>query len=156
MLACSHDSAQRFLHQYAPVETPGWIFTYIAIAAIVIHFLAEITQQDAPAADVGFAVPLHLFQFLQVHLALPALLGETSKHDQVAQRIEKQRVAPQAIPARPSDLLIIILDASRHVVMDDPAHVAFIDAHPESDRGAYHIHTVVDKVVLGFLAKRGR
>ena len=36
--------------------------------------------------------------------------------------------------------------------MNDPADIAFVYSHPERDRCAYHVDTVVDEIVLCFLA----
>ena len=50
-------------------------------------------------------------------------------------RPQKQMaVRVEPVAARPPDLLDVALEAARHVVVDDGAHVRLVEAHAERDR----------------------
>ena len=53
-------------------------------------------------------------------------------------------------------LLIETFNAFGQIVMNHPAHIAFVNSHSEGDGGAYHLHAVVDEVVLCFVSSRRR
>ena len=61
-----------------------------------------------------------------------------------------QQRAPAGFAVTPGAprLLIVGLDAFRHVVVDDEAHVRFVDAHAEGVGGHHHRHPVGDEVAL--------
>ena len=40
----------------------------------------------------------------------------------------------QSIPSRPSDLLVVVVDASGQIVMDDKSDIRLVDPHAEGDR----------------------
>ena len=78
---------------------------------------------------------------------MATLLGETAKYDQVAQGIEQEGIAFHPVPSGTADLL---------VVMHDPTDITLVDTHPESYRGAHHVHPVVDEIVLGLFPLGGQ
>ena len=87
---------------------------------------------------------------------MATLLGETAKYDQVAQGIEQEGIAFHPVPSGTADLLVVVLDTPRHAVMHDPADIALVDTHPESYRGAHHVHPVVDEIILGLFPLGGQ
>ena len=87
---------------------------------------------------------------------MATLLGETAKYDQVAQGIEQEGIAFHPVPSGTADLLVVILDTPRHAVMHDPTDITLVDTHPESYRGAHHVHPVVDEIVLGLFPLGGQ
>ena len=48
---------------------------------------------------------------------------------------QQQAVGAQAIPAGAADLLVIAFDALRQIMMNDEAHVGFVDPHAKGDGG---------------------
>ena len=59
-----------------------------------------------------------------------------------------------AVATRAADLLVVGLDAARHVVVDHRADVVFVDAHAEGVRGGDHRHLAPHETVLGGLPFR--
>ena len=123
----------------------------IAVATIMVDLLPEVTEQNTSAANIRFAVTAHAVDFLQVDLLLPALFCKTAVLDEVSYRIEQERVALQPVPPGTSDLLVIVLDASRHIVMDNPTDIAFINSHTEGYSRADNLYAVIDEIVLRLL-----
>ena len=48
-----------FLYQDTAVEASRRVLAHVAVAAIMVRLLAEVTEQDTAAAHVGLAVPSH-------------------------------------------------------------------------------------------------
>ena len=59
MLAGPDDGAQRFLYQDTAIEALRRVLAHVAVAAIMVRFLAEVTEQDTAAAHIGLAIPSH-------------------------------------------------------------------------------------------------
>jgi len=76
------------------------------------------------------------------------LVNEPAVFDAVARAEQQQAFAGQPVATRAARLLIIALDVLRQVVVDDKAHVRFVDAHAEGNRGADDAHLVAEKCFL--------
>ena len=143
------------LHQNSTIEAVGWVHANVAMVAVMVNVFSKVRKQDASATDVGLGILLHALQLLQIDALLTTFTGKLREGDDIAQRIEKQSLAGHAVASSTSHLLIVVLQTLRHVVVDDPAHITLVDAHAESDGGAYHLHTVVDEVLLRLVALQG-
>ena len=108
----------------------------------------EITEQDTAAADVGFSILLHALQLLYIDALLSAFRSKFSKQDEVREGIEEQSVAGQSVPSGTAYFLIETLDAFGQIVVNDPSYITLVDAHAESDCGAYYLYTVIDEIIL--------
>ena len=53
-----------------------------------------------------------------------------------------------AVAARTTNLLHIVLDGPRHIVMDHRLNITLVDTHAEGDGAAEHAHFVVDELLL--------
>ena len=135
-----------------------------AFSAAVFGLVAEITQHERAQTALRFAVGNHVLQaFLFLLLKSGVLLG---RHfgigfggiDKVVRRrnilcAEKQNaVGILSVSSGASCLLIVALDIFRHVVMDDKAHVAFVDSHAEGVRRYHDALAVIDEILLVFQA----
>ena len=63
-------------------------------------------------------------------------------------RIDQQALRFEAVAARASRFLLIVLERSRRARMNDEPHVGSVDAHPEGDRGDDDIGTLVEERIL--------
>lgn len=63
-------------------------------------------------------------------------------------------MAPGELPitASSSDLLHVVLDALRHVVVDDTLYVTLVNTHAECDGADQALYLIVDEVSLDHLA----
>ena len=59
LLISAYDCAAGLLHQHAAVKARGRIKAYVAVAAIVVHHLAEIAHEHTAAAYTGLGKLLH-------------------------------------------------------------------------------------------------
>ena len=66
----------------------------------------------------------------------------------VAGAEKQQAFARQTIAPGAPGFLVVAFDVLRQIVMDDEAHVRFVDAHAERDRRANHAHFVAQKKFL--------
>ena len=98
---------------------------------------------------------LHALQFLDIHLLLSAFFSKTSECNNVGKTIEKHGVGRCSVASGSSYFLIETLDALGQVVVHNPAHVAFVDAHTEGDGGADHLYIVAFEGLLGLGARLG-
>ena len=122
--------------------------------------LAEVPGHVPVQAVGGPAVADHAVQ--QPASAHPhdlALLGvqpfvlvvgveQTAPGHDIALVPQQRAPAGFAVAAGAPRLLIVGLDAFRHVVVDDEAHVRLVDAHAEGVGGHHHRHPVGDEVAL--------
>ena len=142
VLMGTHHGTECFLCQNRAVESTGRIGTDIAMTAVFFGGLTEIVEQDATAAHPRFSVLFHALELFEVDITLTAILGEIPQLDDVRHGVEEYRVGRCAISSGTPYLLVEALDALRHVVVDDPSHVALVDAHSEGDGGANHLNLV--------------
>ena len=91
-------------------------------------------------------------QFLEVDGLLSAVACKLAELDHVGQRVEQDGLGIVAVAASTPDFLIEVLDALRHVVVDDPAHIALVDTHSESDGGTHYLQIVLLEALLRLVA----
>ena len=125
--------------------------------------LPEVVQKAAPEAAGGPAVADHglepglvlaadLFLLLLIQLLIAAVLQQKFGGGDVAGGVEEDAVRRLPVPSGPSRLLVVGLQALGHVVVDDIAHIGFVNAHAEGVGGHHDRPVVKLKVVLICLA----
>ena len=73
---------------------------------------------------------------------------ELACHDHVLCTEEQQCGGRQSVAAGAAGFLVVALDVLRHVVVHDEAHVRFVDAHAEGDRGDDYWNVVAKEAFL--------
>ena len=63
-------------------------------------------------------------------------------------RIEQKAIGLETVAARTPNLLVIALDVFRQVVVNDEAHVRFVDAHAKRNRRDDDLHVVTNEHLL--------
>mgnify|MGYP000164052577 CR=1 FL=1 len=61
-------------------------------------------------------------------------------------------VTGHSVPSGTSYFLIETFNAFGQIVMNYPAYIAFVNSHSKGDGGAYHLHAIIDEVVLCFIS----
>ena len=99
------------------------------------------------------AVVDHLLQAPEVMgfalLVIDGDIDEVFLRHGILRRVEQDAGAWFAIAAGASCFLIVGFDVLGHVVMDDVAYVALVNAHTESISGDDDLDVIVEKVILG-------
>ena len=142
------------------------IVTAAAVAAGRGGVLAEIFQNIVAQAGRCLAVTLHRLQPLQVALAqklgvlvvgFRKILAVQQKlvDDHILRRKEQNALGRKPIAPGAACLLVIILHALGHIVVQHEPHVGFVDAHAEGVRRHDDGGFVVDEIVLVLLARLG-
>ena len=127
----------------------------ITVAAVFGRVgLTEIIEQRHAPADIRFGISGHIAQVLAGVAAFGFIFVFDKVLDlvRVGIAVEQQAVRRQSIAPGAPDLLIITLDIARQVVVQDKAHVGFVDAHAEGNRGDDDLHVVTDEQFLVLLA----
>ncbi|CAI8346638.1 MAG: Uncharacterised protein [Cryomorphaceae bacterium] len=62
--------------------------------------------------------------------------------------MEQDGLCFEAVTTATADLLVVALNVFGHVVVNDEAHVRFVNPHPEGYGGTDNFYTVVHKVFL--------
>ena len=88
------------------------------------------------------------------HRRVHVVVAEPVVGQHVGPRVKQDAVARQPVAAGAPDLLVVALDRSRHVAVDDVADVRLVDPHPERDRRDHHVDLVARERVLGPVARR--
>ena len=120
------------------------------LAVVLVVFLTEVMQQHLTTAHTRLGIGGSLLQ----QLATDVLLGHgLSLHElleflQVLIGIEGDADALAAVAAGTSRLLIVAFEALRDVVVDDEAHIGFVDAHAKSNGGDDDVDALHQEVVL--------
>src|SRR5690554_5867292 len=94
---------------------------------------SKISEQCFSSTAQGFRKLLHPLQFSQLVGFRFCAFSKFPKHNHISKTVKKNGVGSQSVPSTPSDFLIISLDIFRHVVVDNPAHIAFVNPHSESN-----------------------
>ena len=81
-------------------------------------------------------------------LLVADFIEETQLFHHIATRIKQQAIRRQAIAPGAAGFLIVAFDVFWQIRVDDPAHVRFIDAHAEGDRGADDAGLIAQKRIL--------
>ena len=85
-------------------------------------------------------------------LARRGLVDEPALLNDVGQSVDHPGIRGQAVATGAARLLVIRLDALRHVEVRDEAHVRLVDAHAEGDGGHHHDGIVADEAAEMFAA----
>ena len=136
-----------------------------AVAAGIPVGLAEIVEDIVPQTAGGPAIAGHGLQPRQVllmhlgqhrlgEIGVAAGLQKDLRGGDIAAGEEEDTVRRFAVPACPSRLLVVGLQALGHVIMYHKADVGFVDAHAEGIGGHHDGAAVELKVVLIGLAFR--
>ena len=118
--------------------------------------LAEVAQQRRSAAFPRLGVARHRLQagLASRPLRRRAFIDQRAAGDEIAPAEQQQAIGPQPIAARPADLLVVVLQALRQVVVEDEPHVGLVDPHAERD-GRHHDRDLVAREKLLVVASRG-
>ena len=127
-----------------------------AVAAIFAAFgyacIAEVVDDEVAQALGCMAVVDHLLQAAEaLRLALRLfrrLADEELLRHRVLRRVEQDASPRLAITSGAACLLIVRFDVFRHIVVNDVAHVALVDAHAEGIRRDDDRYVVVEKIIL--------
>ena len=122
------------------------------LAALPRRMLAEISQDIMAQAVIAFAVADHgveqaKFDGLLLRVVDGLLDEELLDHDVLAAE-EEDTFPRRAVAAGPARFLIVAFDVLGHLVVDDVADVALVDAHAEGIGGDDDLYLVVRKGVL--------
>ncbi len=152
------DGGEQFACGVCPIPDRRRLQAVIAVTANSAVF-AEISQQPHAPAVRRFGqrqerIELAAHHLLEV-LAGRALVDHAALVDDVLQAVRHPGVGRQAIASGASGLLVIALDVLGHVQVRDEAHVGFVDAHAEGDRGHHHHAVLAQKAVLVGLPHAG-
>ena len=122
------------------------------LAALPRRMLAEISQDIMAQAVIAFAVADHgveqaKFDGLLLRVVDGLLDEELLDHDVLAAE-EEDTFPRRAVAAGPARFLVIAFDVLGHLVVDDVADVALVDAHAEGVGGDDDLEPVVGEGVL--------
>ena len=119
--------------------------------------LAEVLDQRAVAAVRRGGVALHLAQVLSVAVAqLVVRFEQALPAQEVGRRRDQDALGRQAVAARASGLLLVVLQRSRRAGVDHEPDVRAVDAHAERHRGHDDVGSLVDERLLVRVARRRR
>ena len=138
----------------------------VAVAAAAAGFggfLAKIVQDVVAQAAGGLAVVGHGLQALViprpqqvgglvVQVVILLAVQQKAVDDDVLGREQQNALGRQPVAPGTACLLVVVLHALGHVVMDDVPHVGFVDAHTEGVGGHNDRRGIVDEVVLALAA----
>ena len=116
--------------------------TVVAVAAVVLVILfAEIMQQQLPATYRRLGIRGRFLQQLAAYILLGhgLALHELLELLQVLIRIESYALSFSAVASGASRFLVIAFKTLRNIIMDDEAHVRFVNAHAERYRRNNHV-----------------
>ena len=127
-------------------------FTVAAVSTGFLHFFSEVGKDKIPKTRCGLAVIHHGIQPMVIHpflvLILPSLLNEVTLDADVPATVKENTFCPGSIPAGTAGLLVIGLQTFGHLVVDDIAHIAFIDSHTEGIGSHHDVHRIEGKIFL--------
>ena len=114
----------------------------VAIPAVRPRLFPKVGANGPATARGEFAQADHGFQLLVLH-PLVRLVGfgpgqPLAENNNFLQTVIHPRAGRQAVSARTTRFLVIRLNALREAQVGDKAHVGFVDAHAERDRGHDH------------------
>ncbi len=125
-----------------------WILAHITITTMTFADFTEVIQKNPPSAHLCLGILLHAVQLFYIDFTLSAFFGKATKCYQILQIIEQYGLCRQSVPSASAYLLIETLDALGQVIMYHKTYVTFIYTHTKSNRGTYHVDTVVNEIIL--------
>ena len=128
----------------------GMAAVVAVVTVVLLVFFSEIVQQVFPAAAGGLGVGGGFCQQLFHNLLFGDSLlgGEFLQFIKVFVVIESDALAFAFIASRTTCLLIVALQAFRHIIVDNEPHVWLVDAHAESNSGHNHVALFHQKGIL--------
>ena len=138
-------------HLPAAVKAGTRMQAVVATAAVVLRvILAEVIEQQLPAALVGLGVSHGLTQQLTADLLLGNrfALHELLQFLDILVAVIGYALAFLAVSSGPSRLLVITLDALGNVIMDHKTHVGLVYSHSEGDGGHNHVYILHQEGIL--------
>ena len=138
----------------------------VAVSTVIAgsrHLFSEIGKNIISKAGSGLAITFHdlepsgislsdQFDILRRDLRKVLVFQQELIDHNIPGREQQNALRRFSISPGTSGLLIVILHALGHIVVDDISDVGFIDAHTKSIRGHDHRKSVIDKVLLAFLS----
>ena len=126
--------------------------TVSAMPARPLRLLPEIIQQEIPKTPRRPAIILHPPQPLIIQIRLLPirfiLRNQILLDPDIARTVEQNAIRRRPVTPRAPRLLVIRLRTLGHRVMDDIAHIAFVDAHTESIRRDHHRRPIEREILL--------
>ena len=159
-LAGPEDRREGHPRRLGCVEELGRVAAEVAVAAGLLHGLAEVGEERLPPAVLGLGEAEEGVEPLVVGLLAlhrrRALVDLRAAEADVVGAVERQRVGGRAVAAGAADLLVVALDRLRQVGVGDVADVGLVDAHAEGDRRADDQPVLALEAGLGEAAVVGR
>ena len=140
----------------ACVNLGAWTQTVVTVAAVVlVVLLAKIVQQHLAATDTGLGVCSRFLQQLSADILLGHrfALHKLIQFLQVLIAVESQADALTAIAASASCFLIVAFERLGDIIVDNEAHIGFVDTHTESDGSHDDVDTLHKEVILRLRAR---
>ncbi len=110
---------------------------------------AEVLDERPVTAVCGRRVALDVAEMLAVCVAQLAVLFEQRfPAEEVGGRGDEDALGRQPVAARPSGLLLVMLERARRAGVQDEPHVRAIDPHAERDRRDHDVGALVEEGVL--------
>ena len=142
---------ERHLERRPGVDLRLGVAAVVAVAAVVLGILfAKVVQQRPAAAHrtLGIGDRFEQQQLADLLFGDGLALHELFELLDVLITIKGQAVAFAAVTAGAARLLVIAFERLGNVIVDDIAHVGFVDAHAEGDRRHDDLDALHQKVVL--------
>ena len=147
----SKNTAEHHLCRHQSIERTGRIQTDITVTTGFVTELRKVVQQYLTTAGLCFRERFHgteLLEFNRIALGIFALVNPLL-HPCTVFFVEQQHgFRRQTVTPGPAGFLIIALNASRHVMVNNVADVGFIDTHTKSDRGNHNVDFIGNKLPL--------
>ena len=146
------NAGEQFLRLGGGVVIFAWLEAVVARAAIWLRVgLGEVVQKLPASAGGAVRISHHKPQLLAgdpLFVAVAHFIDEVRLLRGIARAEEQEAVAGESIAAGTTGFLIVALDIFRQVVVNDPAHIGFVDAHAEGDGSADDARLVADEEFL--------
>ena len=142
---------QHHFHVLLAIKFLLGIAAVVARATIIfLIFLTEVVEQQAMAAHGRLGVGHRLVQQLTCDFLFGDVfaLVEFLKFMDILIIIESNAIPLASVTTGAARLLVITFKALGDVVMDNEAHIRFVDTHAEGDGGDNHIHFLHQEFVL--------
>ena len=128
------------------------VFTIVTIAAAFRAFIlfSKVMKEQLTSAHSRLGICGRLFEKLTTNVlfANGFTFHKFLQFLEIFIRIEGNAEALAAITASASGFLVISFKAFGNVVVDDEAHIGFVDAHTKGDGGHNHVDVFFEKGVL--------
>ena len=152
------DGRQRFLRGNGSVPARNWLAAIVAVAAVGVVLLSEVSEQHLAAARDCFTVAHQRFGLAPLNAAL-ALVGlarvdQPQQVYEVGGTISHPCIGRQSVAARPPGFLLVCFQGFRGVEMGNKPDIGFVDPHAERNRRHDNYVLLAQKTLLILLARR--